>query len=470
MGLYIQLHLLGMMLISKMFEFSKDDHPILKRVIESLGIYSSDPMDEKKVRTLLDTVLACLEKNFAYYDAAELKVNSALNLYLLDVFNDMKNAYYERSTTLAMTISGMGNKGGPMDQTSSLELFMEEIRFILGKLTQFHAGEDEIPSAILRNYIRQLEYTEKVFELVDVFVACRLAAEAGLPEYPDVDEADLAEIPDPDFDVDGLECRKDTDCLCGCALEHPLMIIEGMEDFLNGVESPAKEYFIGVAGANNIRLEGYTGNEGPVFEAIKDLGRKSWDALVESLKAIKDLFATSKDEDKVAAAGETGDNNKKALQSMKATAARINDKAKEGIKSLADTIDPSGKIKGLVSSLNTPADGGKVIDALTGAMAKEATSGSALNKEFDAATKAVADLKTATDQAGSGDEANKDVVAANKAKVQTKIKEAKEALKTVKFELGKHNKLMDGIKKAIAGISPKIFIADEEKKEEKKDE
>lgn len=468
MSLYIQLHLLGMMLISKMFEFSKDDHPILKRVIESLGIYSSDPMDEPKVKSLLDTVLACLEKNFSYYDAAELKVNNALNLYLLDVFHDMKNSYYERSTTLAMTISGMGNKGGLMDQTGALNLFADEVRFILSKLAQFHAGEDELPSAILRTYIRKLEYTEKVFELVDVFVACRLAAEAGAPEFPEIDLDDLDEIPDPDFDVDGLECSKNTDCLCGCALEHPLMIVEGMEDFLNGTESAAKDYFIGVANANNIRLEGYAGQEGPIFDAIKDMGEKAWSALTASLGAIKDLFTTSKPEEKVKSAELMADNNKKALQSMKDTAAVINDKAREGITNLMAEVDPSGKLKGLVSQLRTPSDAPKVIDALMGFMSKEATSGGKLNAEITDAQKAVAEIKTAASDT-SGDETNKDVAKAKKAKVQDKVKTGKEKLKDVKFELAAHSKLMAGVQKAISGISPKIFIADTDKKE-KKDE
>jgi len=469
MSLYLQLSLLGMMLITKMFEFSKDDHPILKRIIESLGSYSGDePMDEKKVRSLLNNVLACIEKNFSYYDAAEMKVNSALNLYLLDVFNDMHNAYYERPTTLAMTISGMGNKGGPMDQTSSLALFMDDVRFNLGKLAQLNAGEEEFPVAILRGYVRQLEYIQKVFELTDCFVACRIGAEAGLPEYPEVDPDDLEEIPDPDFDVDGLECRKDTDCLCGCALEHPLMIIEGMEHFLNGTESPAKEYFIGVANANNIRLEGYAGQEGPIFDAIKDMGEKAWSALTASLGAIKDLFTTSKPEEKVKSAELMADNNKKALQSMKDTAAVINDKAREGITNLMAEVDPSGKLKGLVSQLRTPSDAPKVIDALMGFMSKEATSGGKLNAEITDAQKAVAEIKTASSDT-TGDESNKDVAKAKKAKVQDKVKTGKEKLKDVKFELAAHTKLMAGIQKAISGISPKIFIADTDKKG-KKDE
>ncbi|MNR56928.1 hypothetical protein D3C85_1776030 [compost metagenome] len=80
----------------------------------------------------------------------------------------------------------------------------------------------------------------------------------------------------------------------------------------------------------------------------------------------------------------------------------------------------------------------------------------------------MAEIKTASSDT-TGDESNKDVAKAKKAKVQDKVKTGKEKLKDVKFELAAHTKLMAGIQKAISGISPKIFIADTDKKG-KKDE
>lgn len=470
MGLFIQLHLLGLMIITKVLEIDKSAHPVLAKVLESLGIYDDTrPMTADEVKNCFYVVLSALGKKFTYYDANELKVNWMLNDYLTNLYYDMRNGIYERPKTIAMTICGCGNRGGSMDQTSGVMKFVEEVQFIFDKLEKFHDGEDDFGVEVLNSYIRKLEYMEKVLELTDVFVTGRLGAMANIPEYSEAQLADVGEIPDPDFDMDGLSCSGSTDCLCGCSMDHPLKVIQGMEDFLNGVESSDRDYFVGVAGANNIRLEGYTGNEGPVFDAIKDVGEKAWNALTASLKAIKEMFSSSDSSAKVEAAEEAADNNKKALAAMKDTAAVINDKARQGIQTLADSIDPTGKIKNLVSQLRTPKDAPKVIDALMGLMAKEATNNGSVGKQLDTAATSISDLKSAT-AAASGDEANKDVVAAKKSKVNDKVKASKEAIKDVKFELAAHNKLMEGIKKAISGISPKIFIVDKSKDEGNKDE
>ena len=467
MGLYLQLHLLGLMLITKMFTFPRDAHPVLTNMLESLGIYSNDGTNADEVKKRLYSVIASLEERFTYYDGTEMKVNFALNHYLMDVFLDLKNGIYERSKTIAMAICGAGNKQGEMTYSDSVNELIDEARFILGKLFAFHRGEDDLPIAILSAYVRQLEYIEKVLELTDTFVTCKLGAIYGAPEYSQASLEDIGELPEPDFDVDGLECSSAADCGCGCVMDHPLKVIDGMEDFLNGVESPNREYFIGVASANNIRLESYTGQEGPVFDAIKDLGLKAWTALSDSLGAIKDLFSTSKSEDKVKVAEQAAESNKKALQAMNSTGAVINNSAREGLSKLMTSIDPSGKAKNLVAALRTPDDAPKVIDALMGLLSKEANSADKLNKELTEAQKVVGEIKTAaTDTAG--DETNKEVAAAKKAKVQAKVKGGKESLKKVKFELSARTKLMQGVHRAISGISPKIFILAEKK--EKKDE
>jgi hypothetical protein len=290
-----------------------------------MGLYGDDANSKEEITKRFFNTLASLEDRFTYYDGSEMKVNFALNQYLGDVLKDLRNGIYERSKTLAMTICGMGNKNGTMEFSESVDAISEEAHFILSKLMQFYEGTDDLPIDILRAYVHKLEYLDKVLELTDVFVTCKLGAVYGAPEYSEAALQEVGETPDPDFDVDGLECKQDADCTCGCVMDHPMMVIDGMEDFLNGVESPAREYFIGVAGANNIRLEGYAGQEGPIFDAIKDLGEKAWNALTASLSAIKDLFTTSNPEEKVKSAETMADNNKKALQSMKSTAAVIND-------------------------------------------------------------------------------------------------------------------------------------------------
>lgn len=469
MGLYIQLHLYGLMLISQVFSFSAAAHPVLNKVLATLGFPSEEETSAERIRTSFYAVIQALDKQLSYYDSSELKVNWMIDDYLKNVYYRMMRGEFETPKTLAMCICGMGNKGGSMDQTHGTELFLDEAAATLGRLVMYYEGKQALTVEDLQQCIQRLEYTEKVLELTDVFVTSRLGSMLGAPEYSPAQLEDVAEAADPDFGVDGLECGSSTDCLCGCQLEHPLQVIQGMEDFLNGVESPAREYFIGVAGANNIRLEGYTGNEGPVFDAIKDVGEKAWNALTASLKAIKEMFSSSDSSAKVEAAGEAAENNKKALAAMKDTAAVINDKARDGIQKLADSIDPSGKMKNLVSQLRTPKDAPKVIDALMGLMSKEATNNGAVGKQLDTAATSITELKSAT-SAANGDESNKDVVAAKKTKVNDKVKASKEAIKDVKFELAAHTKLMQGIQKAIAGISPKIFIADKSKDEGNKDE
>jgi len=469
MGLYIQLHLYGLMLISQVFSFSASAHPVLNRVLATLGFPSEEETSAERIRTSFYAVIQALDKQLSYYDSSELKVNWLIDDYLKNLYYRMMRGEFETPKTVAMCICGMGNKGGSMDQHHGTELFLDEAAATLGKLVMYYEGKQPLTVEDLQQCIQRLEFSEKVLELTDVFVTSRLGAMLGAPEYSPAQLEDVGEIPDPDFDIDGLACSGSTDCLCGCTMDHPLKVIQGMEDFLNGVESSARDYFVGVAGANNIRLEGYTGNEGPVFDAIKDVGEKAWNALSASLKAIKEMFSSSDSSAKVEAAEEAADNNKKALAAMKDTAAVINDKARQGIQTLADTIDPTGKIKNLVSQLRTPKDAPKVIDALMGLMAKEATNNGSVGKQLDTAATSISDLKSAT-AAASGDESNKDVVAAKKSKVNDKVKASKEAIKDVKFELAAHSKLMDGIKKAITGISPKIFIVDKSKDEGNKDE
>lgn len=461
MSLYIQLQLSGLLLNDPQENFSEATNPVLIGVMQSLGFGRKTLSDPKALEDYFTSVIASVEDRFAYYGQSELKVNSSLDDYLKDVLRDLSNNHHERSTTLAMTICGMGNKGGECNCTQAVNELTEEAFNILTRLGEMvEDTECPVSSGCLIEYVKDLEYLDKVLELVDVFVASKAGAIAGVPEYPPVDAETLDEIPEPDFSLDGMECLDTSECKCGCIMEHPLKIVEGMEDFFNGVESPNSIYFLGVASANGIRLNNYTGNEGATFDALKELGRKAWQQLVDSLKAIKSLFDGNSDEQKVKEAHDSGENNKKAFQAMKAIPAKINDKARAGIISLTESIDVSGKVKSIVAALKTPADAPRVIDGLLGVMGKEAGTSSELNKEFAAATTAVNELKTAADST-QGDESNKDVVAANKAKVSGKTKIAKEALKKVKFKLAEHNKLMVGIKKAIAGISPKIFIVDE---------
>ena len=469
MSLYIRLQLSGLLLKDPHENITEAGNPVLIGVMQTLGFGRKTLTDPNALRDYFDSVIASIEDRFAYYGQSELKVNSSLDDYLKSVLIDLSNNHHARSTTLAMTICGMGNKGGERNCTQAVNELTEEAFNILTRLGEMTTDtECPVSTGCLVEYVKDLEYLDKVLELTDVFVASKAGALASVDEYPPVDVEMLEATPEPDFSLSGMECLSTAECECGCIMDHPLKIVEGMEDFFNGNDTSNRTYFLGVAEANGIRLNSYTGNEGATFDALKELGRKAWQQLVDSLKAIKSLFDGNGDEQKVKEAHDAGENNKKAIQAMKAIPAKINDKARAGIIALTESIDVSGKVKSIVEALKSPADAPRVIDGLIGVMGKEAGTSGELQKEFAEATKAVNELKTAADSA-QGDESNKDVVAASKAKVSGKTKVAKEALKKVKFKLAEHNKLMVGIKKAIAGISPKIFIVDESATKGKKE-
>lgn len=470
MSLYTTLQVSSVLLMDPIKEGDTTHYPVLGKMLDDLGLNKEVIGNQKSMGDFFYSVLASVEDRFAYYGRSELKVNPILDDYLKTVLHDLFDGKFERSTTLAMAICGAGNKPGEMNATEGINEITDEafnlIKF-LGDLLEDIEGPPNLSDVILM--CRRLEYLDKVLELVDVFVTTKIGSMLGADEYPPVAMEDLDPLEEPNFELAGVECFKDETCGCGCQFDHPMMILDGMEDFFNGTSSPAREYFMGVADSNGIRLQLYTGNEGATFDAIKELGRKAWEQLVASLKAVKTLFDNSGTKDKVEAAEKLVENNKKAFQAMKNVPAKINDAARQGLFTLTENIDASGKLKSIANQLKAPGDAPRVLDGFMGFLAKTAESGSAIAKEFSDATKALNELKTAADTAGNGDESNKDVVAANKSKVQTKTKEAKESLKKVKFELATHNKLVEGIKKAIAGVSPKIFITDTKEPAEPKE-
>lgn len=468
MSLYTTLQLVSVLILDPPKDAGYGRYPVLGQMLDDIGLSKSTCESPKRLEDFFYNVLCSVEDRFAYYGRSELKVNSLVDDYLKVVLKDLWDGKFERSTTLAMAICGSGNKGLEMNATQAVNEIVDDALGMIKRMEDLLEDHEDrpLPEAVLL-ICRRLEYLDHLLEMVDVFVTTRVGSMLGAPEYPPVPDTIMDEIPEPDFEITGTECLKDDSCGCGCRFDHPLMVIEGMEHFFAGVQSKERAYFEGVVSANGIRLALYTGNEGATFDAIKELGRKAWEQLVESLKAIKTLFTDNTDEEKVKTAETAGENNKKAFQAMKDIPSKINDQARASIIALSENIDISGKVKAIVAKLNTPSDGPRIIDALMGLMSKEVGTSGEINKAFEEATAAVNELKTAADGAGTGDENNKDVVKANKSKVQTKTKAAKETLKKVKFQLGAHNKLVDGIKKAITGISPKIFIVDADKSKDK---
>lgn len=468
MSLYLELGLIGLMLKApRELALNQEKHPVLVKLLQSIGYagYMNDEEAELKVR--FNNVLCALETKFAYYDASELKVNEVLSGWLTELYNDYKNAHREPSKTISMMICALGNKGGDHEHSDIIEQWIDEARLLIEDMHGTQNGDKPFVLEHLAFNASRLEYIEKILQLLDVFVTSRLGMLAGCEEFAPMDQVEWNSVQDEDVFVAGLECVANDGCECGCQLDHAITMIEGMEDLLSGRDTYASNYLRGVANAQNRSLDSITGNEGEILDAIKDMGSKAYDWIVEALKAIFSTVDSAEEGKKEEKASGTAEDNKKALQAMADKTVEINDAAKQGIMKLAQALDASGKITKIVSGLRTPGDGSRVIDGLLGVMRKETKAGSKLAAKKTAAETALADLKKATGAASSADETNKEVVAAAKAQVTEKTKLAKEALKAVKKEVSDHNKLLNGIQKAISGINPNIFSKAVEAKEAK---
>lgn len=468
MSLYLQLGLIGLMLKApRELALNEEKHPVLVKLLQSIGMDTAMYDEELELKNRFNNTLSAIDAKFEYYDSTEMKVNGPLAHYLVELKAAYHNGSLENSRTIAMMICAMGNKGGDHDHDEIVDEWISNARNLLEDIRGTQNGDKPFVLEHLAFNSSRLEYIEKILQLLDVFVTCRLGMVAGVEEFAPMDQADWHSVNDENMFVAGLECSANDVCECGCQLDHAITIIEGMEDLLSGRDTYASEYLRGVANAQNRRLDSITGNEGEILDTIKDMGSKAYDWIVEALKAIFSTVDSAEEGKKEEKASGTAEENKKALQAMTDKTVEINDAAKQGIMKLAQSLDASGKMTKIVSGLRTPGDGSRVIDGLLGVMRKETKAGSKLGAKKTAAETALADLKKATGAASSADETNKEVVAAAKAQVTEKTKLAKEALKAVKKEVSDHNKLLNGIQKAISGINPNIFSKAVEAKEAK---
>jgi hypothetical protein len=459
MSLYFELGLIGILLSGKEKALTEESNPVMVNTLRSLGYgYVVDGGgDIAAVKERLYAITAALESRLAYYDSSEMLVNTPLNQYLGELLANAANGSFDPSKNVAMMICALGNKTSEGMSGGAVEEWLEHAYKRIQYFVEVYEGHEP---ALIEGFsvnIRQLEYADKILQLLDVFVTTRLGMLAGVEEFSPASVEDRTETDDPDFEI-AEQCAQSDDCGCGCKLDHALTLLQGMEDLLNGRITYEAHYAHGVAMANNVRpFDAVTGTEGAVLDALKDLGEKAWEAIKESFSAIKELISPEEDKEKGSDAKDKADNNKKSLQAMEDKSAQINDAAKAGILALCDKADPSGEMKKAISGLNTAGDGPRTLDALLGVLNKEISSGSALQEAFKKGEKALADLKSANGKVSGADEKNKDVVAATKAQVNDKIAQAKEALKTARKEVGDHNKRVNAIVKAISGINEKIF-------------
>jgi len=448
---------------------SEGRYPELARVLDQLrmGGLFRNPVDQ-----LIDDfhgIIAALERRFDYYDESEMRVNTALDEYLNSEV--MRLLWAEKPVlpeprSIALTICALGNRGGDHDHGNGIGEIYDFAKTQLERISGYAVRPSTIHFLSLEREIDQLEFAERVLGIVDVFVTSRAGMVAGLEEFPPVDVSELAPIPEPDFTE--VVCVGTTECPCGCVLEHGELLLEGMEDLLSDTDSYARNYLLGVASSQNVRLSAVAGNEGAILDGLKSMGETAYNTIMESLKAIMNVIDPKDSEESAKTIRETAENNKKALQAMpdKGTA-RINDAAKTGIQKLAVNTYPNGEMTTCISSISTADKAGGVIDKLLGLLQKEVSSGGALRDKEKETKTALDELKKASSDAASADEKNKDVVAAAKQKVNEKIAKARESLKGAKGEVKGHNKRIAGIRKAVSGISPKIFISEQKKDEEK---
>lgn len=454
MNLYFELGLIHLLINSK-DRPSSEHNPALFNVVHSVGLSDTFTEDNETLYGRYYSLLAGLEDRFAYYDASEMKINWPLNQYLSELLKETSIGTYHSPKNISMMICALGNKHGDAEFDSSIEEWIEQAQNHINYLRKLNEGEN-IPTVVFTSVTHQLEYIEKVLQLLDVFVTSRLGMLGGLEEFGHIDTALLTDIPEMDF-LSGMECNGDESCECGCTLTHSITTLQGMEDILNGVESSSSLYAKGVGFANNIYLDKVAGNEGKVFDAIKNLGQAAYDSISESFNAIKKMITSKLDSDTGEGTAAAAENAKKSIQAMENKSVTINDAAAKGIVELADQMGGGEDVKPVVVGLKTPADAPGVIDKLQGILKKELDGAGVLKEAIKKAEDALNDLRKGVSDSTKGDESNKDVVASNKQVVNEKIKAAREGLSNLKASLKTHTKKVSGIKKTISGIGPKIF-------------
>lgn len=455
----MELGLLGVMLGTDVRP-TPDNNPALWRVLNNLG-YDSGYFDEsgpEEIKKRAYQIIDHLRNNIAYYDASELKVNELVSTQLVKWHHEFHNGMREDARQLSITICALGNKVMDAEETAGVQLWIDEANDILdGLVERFNVGEQ---TDALQFHISRFAYAEKLLQILDVFITAHRGMLAGVEEYAPADYQDVYPLEPTDFAIhEGNECGgPHTGCECGCSLDHPIQVLEGMEDLLGGRDTAAARYTAGVFFANDIRLRAYQGNEEGIMDSIKEMGTKAYEWCRDALKSFFDLFTPEAAEEETKEAEDIGENNKKAIQSMPNKGARINDAAKTGILNLAKATDASGAMTKVVTGLNTAADASRVIDGLQAILNKNIGKGNKLGEKLNKAQAALNELKSANDKAGSTNGDNKEVAANVKTNVSDKIAKAKASIKDVKAAVGAQKKVVAGIKKAIRGITPKIFV------------
>ena len=457
-------HLMDLGLIGLLMTTSerpnKETNPSLMKMVDNLGYNEYWDYTYEELRAEAFQVIDAAERHFDYFDKSDLEVNALTDAFLTRVYDELSGGFKEDLRTVAITVCALGNKNpnGLPNCTEGVETWIKFAKAQLEELRKrFETGEevDYLPLLIGR-----LEYADNILGVVDVFVTAHKGMLMGVEEFAPGDYQDVFPIEDW---VSGNECNQTTECECGCTLNKPIAILQGMEDYLSGKTTKATMYLENLCYSNDMRLRSVAGNEEGVWDTVKEIGAKAYEWCKEVLDSFMELFDSGKSDEEIAAAEDDAEINKKALQAITDKTMRVKPAAKQGAIALATKNDTTGKVAKALTSLNTIGDGARVITALQAILTTELKKEGKLGTKLEAAKKAVADLQSTTAKATSGSGDNKEVVKNAKTSVDEKVKAAKDSLKEVKAAASAQKKIVTCIRRTIKGITPKIFMDKENK-------
>lgn len=427
-----------------------------KGALELLGA------DEETLTKCLTNALVELVQRLTDKKSEDARGTPALNDYLASVVEKMLKGEYLDLEQVSQDIAQYGNapvgEDEVLTENNGIELVLQNFRSQIKLLEDGWNGVDpSLPSYPgMAGALKNIEYLEQVFDMSEMLYTVKVA---GTEEHVVGDVGGVEE------ELVEVLCTGDSECGCGCQMNGMMTLLEGTEDYLSGRDTPALRYLEGVMYANDSIPYSVAGQEGPIFDKLRNGAMTVYKTLFDSLKAMKDAYSNKTDEEKVKSAEASADSNTTSLAALDDQTAHTNPEAQKGIITLAEQVDPSGEMKSIVSGMNSPKDAIVIMGKLVVYMKKQASANSILQKAHAEATKLVEELKTAAGKLSSSDETNKDVASVLKEELAEKTKQAREGLKKAKEALTGHNKLMEGIKKAISATTPSIFKKSEDKKD-----
>lgn len=432
-----------------------------RETLEEKGALELLTADKVVIQQCFANALTELAQRFGDKKAEGVVINASLEEYICSVIAQINAGDYPALSEVAERIVEITNQETDEVSLVSLDGTLTGFGTQLAALSANWESENPDYNELVQS-LAKVEYLDKVLDLVEM--QHRVQVE-GTEEYVNDVGGDVDSAESSNEGIVEVICDGTSECNCGCQMVGAIQLLEGLEDFFNGRNTPALRYLEGNMYANGLINDTVAGQEGPIFDKLKNGAMTVYKTLTESLKSMKDVFKSKDNDEKVKIASEATKNNSEAIAALPDQTAQVNKAAADGIVQLAEQVDPSGEMKNIVSGLTDPGSAVTMLDKLNAFMVKSAANNSVLDKIYQQANKALEDLRSAAGKLSSSDESNKDVVSVMREELAEKTKIAREAMTEAKNALTKDNKLIDGIKKAITATTPKIFQKTEEKKD-----